>query len=398
MSVNPLSDLKVLDISDGIAGSYCSSLLADYGAEVIKIEPPVTGDPIRSFGPFPSQQPDPETSGLFIHLNANKKGITLNLQSESGAMLFQQLIKVSDIVIESFDPGYLDSIGLGYQVLESINPALVVTSITPFGQSGPYRDYKSTDIGIFAMSGRMYVHGVETGSPLAYGPDVIWYQIGATAAAATMSAIFSSNNYGIGQQLDISCLEAVTGNVDNRLLFFEYTGEPTSRTRWPGGLPQGAYPCADGYVIFGVGYDRYFKRLCHAMEMPWIYSDPRWANYSARTNNSHAFEMLFLEWLLPRTRNEIFRTCQSNRVMCAPLLSFEELIQDDQLSTRGFFSAIHHPAVGHHTTMGPPFMLSNTPTKTKEPSPLLGQHNSVIYGQLGYTELQLSQFRTAGIV
>ena len=398
MSVNPLSDLKVLDVSDGIAGSYCSSLLAEYGAEVIKIEPPITGDPTRSSGPFPSQQPDLETSGLFIHLNANKKGITLNLESKSGAMLFQQLTKVSDIVIESFDPGYLDSIGLGYQVLESINPALVMTSITPFGQSGPYRDYKSTDIGIFAMSGRMYVHGLEKDSPLAYGPDVIWYQIGATAAAATMSAIFSSNNYGIGQQLDMSCLEAVTGNVDNRLLFFEYTGEPTSRTRWPGGLPQGAYPCADGYVIFGVGYDRYFKRLCHAMEMPWIYSDPRWANYSARTNNSEAFEMLFLEWLLTRTRNEIFRTCQSNRVMCAPLLSFEELIQDDQLSTRGFFSAIQHPTVGQHNTMGPPFMLSHTPAKNKEPAPMLGEHNATIYGQLGYTALQLSQFRTEGVV
>jgi len=398
MVLTPLKDIRVLDISNGIAGSYCSSLLAEYGADVIKVEPPVIGDPTRELGPFPSNITDAERSGLFIHLNSNKKGITLNIHSDTGAELFRQLAKTSDVIVESFNPGYLQSLGLGYDDLEALNPGLVMTSITPFGQFGPYKDYKATDFGLFAMSGRMYVHGLANDSPLAYGPDVIWYQIGTTAAAATMSGIFSSFGYGVGQQIDLSCLEALTANVDNRILFFDYTGKITPRTRWPGGLPQGAYPCADGYMIFGVGYDRYFRRLCDAMCMSWIYSDPRWANYTSRTNNSEEFEIIFLQWLLSKTRNEIFRICESNRVMCAPLLSFEELIQDDQLSARGFFSRLQHQTIGDYPTMGPPFVLSHTPARIKESSPVLGEHNRIVYAELGYTDQQLFEFRAAGIL
>ena len=219
-----LSDVRVLDLSDNIAGAYCAQLLASCGAEVIKIEPPLLGDLTRASGPFPGDLPDQEKSGLFMHLNGNKKGITLNIATESGQAVLKKLVAKTDVLIETFAPAYLPSLGLDFQDLEHVNPALVMTSITSFGQTGPYKDFKATDIGVFAMSGRMYVHGLPGMAPLPYAPDVIWYQVGATAAAATMGGIFNAKFQGVGQQVDVSALESLIGNVDSRCLFLRIYG------------------------------------------------------------------------------------------------------------------------------------------------------------------------------
>ena len=164
-----------------------------------------------------------------MHLNGNKKGITLDIATDSGQAVLKKLVAKSDVLIETFAPTYLPSLGLGFQDLEHVNPTLVMTSITPFGQTGPYKSFKATDIGVFAMSGRMYVHGLPGMAPLPYAPDVIWYQVGATAAAATMGGLFTARFQGVGQQVDVSALESLIGNVDSRCLFYEYTGVKTTR-------------------------------------------------------------------------------------------------------------------------------------------------------------------------
>ena len=394
-----LADVKVLDLGDSIACNYCTRLLADYGADVIKIEVPGYGDPTRNVGPFPGDLPDSEMSGLFIHLNGNKRGVTLDITTSSGGRIFRDLVKRSDIVVEGFDPGYLATIGFSDETLREFNPGLVHTAITPFGQTGPYSGYKATDVGIFAMSGRMYVHGLPDEMPLSYGPNVVWYQVATTAAVATMGALFGSRLHGIGQMVDIAAIEALAGNVDNRPLFYEYTGLKTSRHRWPGGVPQGAYPCKDGYIVFGVGYDRYFQRLCEAMGRPDIYEDPRWANSQARSDNSEEFEAILIGWTMEFTKEDIFELCQAHRVMCAPLLSFEELFRNPQLVAREYFLENQYDNAGSFTETGAPFKMTESPWRFYRRAPLLGEHNAQVYcKELGYSGDDLASLRASGVI
>ncbi len=399
MTEQALSDVRVLDLSDNVAGAYCARMLADYGAEVVKVEPPLHGDPARRVGPFPADLPDPEKSGLFIHLNGNKRGVTLNVASKAGRRILKELAAGADVIVETFSPGYLPSLGLGFADLRPLNPALVMTSITPFGQSGPYRGYKASEAGVFAMSGRMHPHGLAERAPLPYAPDVVWRQVGVTAAAATVGALFGARLQGIGRQVDASSLEALAGNVDNRPLFYAYTGVKTPRERWPGGIPQGAYPCADGYVVFGVGYDVYFRRLCDAMGRPDIFRDPRWASIQARTRNAEEFEAIFIEWLMQRSKREVFELCQAHRVMCAPVLSFEEMLQDPQLKARSFFTTLDHPGVGPLPAPGFPFKMTRTPARERLPAPLLGQHNVDVFCKgLGYSRAEMARLREGGVI
>jgi crotonobetainyl-CoA:carnitine CoA-transferase CaiB-like acyl-CoA transferase len=393
-----LSDVRVLDISDGVAGGYCARLLADYGANVLKVEPPFHGDSTRRAGPFPDDIPDPEKSGLHLHVNANKRGITLDITQPAGREILKKLVKDVDILVECFKPGYLTGLGLGHDDLEKVNTALVTLSITPVGQTGPYKDFHATDVGVFAMSGRMYSHGQPDREPLPYTLDVIWYQVAVTAAAAVMGALFAARIQGIGQQVDVSALEALLGNVDNRPLFYEYTGNKTPRSKWPGGIPQGAYPCADGYVVFGVGYDRYFRRLCDAMGHPDIYKDPRFATNAERTRNAEAFEEIFLEWTLQHTKQEIFETCQAHRVMCAPINNWEDLMKDPQLVERGYFAHMEHPKAGKLPVTGAPVKMHGTPWSLRRPAPTLGQHNAEVYAALGYTTDDLAHVRAHGAI
>lgn len=399
MKNGALDDIKVLDLGQDISAPYCAKLLADYGAEVIKVEPHGQGDSARRMGPFPGDVPNPEKSGLFLHLNMNKKGITLNLHTREGAKILKELVKRADILVENYDPSYLPSLGLGYEDLEQVNPRLVMTSITPFGQTGPYRDYKATEMGVFAMSGRMYTHGLPEREPLRYAPDISWFQTGTTAAVSTLAALFVSRAEGVGQQVDVSAMEALVGNMDNRVLYYEYTGVKSRRGDFPSGFPQGAYPCQDGYVTFGVGQQRFFQRLCQAMGRTDLSEDPRFATSDARTENLDELEAIFLGWMMEHTKREIFEICQEVRVPCSPLLGPDELLDDPQLKAREFFVEADHPQAGRLTYPGAPFRMTQTPLRVRSPAPLLGQHNTEIFsGGLGYSKEDLVLLRSTGTI
>ena len=388
MPDSALSDVIVLDLSDNIAGAYCGRMLSGFGADVIKVEPPGVGDWTRGIGPFPGDVPHGEKSGLFLHLNAGKRSLALDLEEQEGREVLKRLASKAHIIIETSPPGFMASMGLGFDVLKEANPSLVMTSITPFGQTGPYRNFRATDFGVFAMSGRMYVHGLLDREPLAYAPDVVWYQVGATAAAATMGALFVSRRQGVGQRVDVSAQETLTGNVDSRCLFYEYTGVKTSRERWPGGIPQGAYPCQDGYVVMGVGYDVYFRRLCDAMGMPEVAEDPRFAESEERSRNAEEFDALFIEWLMQHTKREVFELCQAHKVMCAPVLSFEELMEDPQLKARGYFGRVKHPQVVELPELGAPVKMSETPWLSAQRAPMLGEHTEEVLKALSGVEVE----------
>ena len=394
-----LSDIKVLDLGSHISAPYCAKLLADYGAEVIKVEPPVKGDRARHLGPFPQDIPDAEASGLFLHLNGNKKGVTLDLSSRDGARILKQLVAEADVVVENFPPSFLSSVNLDYDTLEPVNPRLVMTSITPFGRTGPYRDYKATDMGVFAMSGRMYIHGLADRPPLRYAPEISWFQAGATAAVATMGAFFVSKLQNVGQHVDVSAMDTLVNNVDNRPLYYAYTGIKGTRGNWPGGFPQGAYPCKDGYVMFGVGYERFFRRLCHAIGMADLLETPEFGTPEARSEHLEELEALFIGWLMDHDKQEIFETCQRAGVMCAPLLNPGELLEDPQLKARGFFRYVDHPHAGRMAYPGPPFRLTLGHPETNSPAPKVGQHNEEVYcHNLGYSRADLVRLRSAGTI
>ena len=397
--MGPLDDVKVLDLGRHISGPWCAKQLADYGARVIKVEPPGTGDPARRMGPFPDDIPHLEKSGLFLHVNSGKQSVTLDIASHEGAGILKELAQWADVLVENLSPTYLSSFGLGYEELESLNPRLVMTSISPFGATGPYRDYLATEIGVFAMGGRMHAHGLPDREPLRYAPDISWFQAGATAAVATMGALFVSRFQDVGQHVDISAAEAQVGNVDNRPLHYAYSGVDSARNYTPGGFPLGAYPCADGYVVFGVVYDLFFRRLCQAMEMTDLLEDPRFATPDARAEHVDILEPILLEWTTQRTKREIFDVCQRYRVLCSPIFSPEDLREDPQLRARDYFVELDHPEAGRLTYPGLPIRMSGSPGKVAGPAPTLGQHNIEVFCELlGHPKEELSFLRYEGAI
>src|SRR5919204_5999688 len=219
MTDTALADVRVLDLTHHIAGPYCTKLLADFGADVIKIERPDGGTPARRYGPFPQDEPHPEKSALFLHLNTNKRGITLNLKSTAGRDLFKALVREVDILVENFSPRVMPSLGLAYETVEQLNPGLVMTSISNFGQTGPYRDYKAQDLVIYAMGGPMQQTGVPEREPLKMAGNLMQYQGGAIAATATMVGLYAAQLQGIGEHVDVGLFETHAGTVDRRSTF-----------------------------------------------------------------------------------------------------------------------------------------------------------------------------------
>ncbi len=406
MSEQALSDVKVLDLTWHIAGPYCTKLLADYGAEVIKVEKPGEGEPARRMGPFFKDDPHPEKSGLFLHLNTNKKGITLNLKSAKGKNILKELVKDADILVESFRPHVMPSLGLDYETLEQINPKLLMTSISSFGQTGPYRDFKASEIVEYAMGGEMYSTGTAGREPLKLGGNVTQYQAGTVAAVSTMGGLFSAQSQGVGQHVDVSIMETQAGSTDRRIIYLlGYACAGVITTRWPPPrdavrmmiLPQGVYPCKDGFVNT-LSLPQWWPRYLEAMEMPELKDDPRFQNiFSAEAGME--FDAIWYSWLADRTKDELFEIFRRANIASAPVNSPEDILSNPHLKAREYFTEIDHPETGKVTYPGAPIHMMETPSKARYPAPLLGQHNKEIYcDRLGYTREDLVKLRESGII
>ncbi|MCP4751929.1 MAG: CoA transferase, partial [Proteobacteria bacterium] len=325
-----LVDIKVLDLTHYVAGPYCTKLLADYGADVVKIEMPGLGDGARRMGPFLGDDPHPEKSGLFLHLNTNKKSITLNLKSQTGVDILKKLVKEADVLVESFAPGVLDRLGLGYRVLEEINPALVKTSISNFGQTGSYRGYKATEIVLFAMGPHMITEGEPDLEPLRYPGYKSQYLAGTHAATATMGALFGSRTSGVGQEVDVSIIECLSSLPEGaaKLLRRVFSGEEGVRVgyRAEGLYPLGYYPCQDGAIhVFGIT-PSHWPRIVEWMGRPELADDPRFTDPHQRLENEGEFEVMFLDFLMDKTQSELFRTAQEHRLPVAPMNLINEVL------------------------------------------------------------------------
>jgi crotonobetainyl-CoA:carnitine CoA-transferase CaiB-like acyl-CoA transferase len=401
-----LSDVKVLDLTHYITGSYCTKLLADYGADVIKVEKPGEGDPARRMAPFYGNVPHLEKSGLFLYLNTNKRGITLNLKVRTGKKIFKELVKRVDILVENFSPRVMPELGLGYGTLENVNPKLVMTSISNFGQTGPYRDFKASELIISGMGHAMNTQGEPEREPIKMAGNLLQYNAGVMAAVATMVALFGSRLHGIGQQVDMSIMETQLCSIDRRA--FNLVGhaynptEVSLRSPYGAGMgfPSGNYPCKDGYFsIVGPARLGFWPRVVDMLEMPELLEDPRFCTAEAqgRQENAEAFMQIFLPWCMERTEEEILRLGQAKRVLVAPVKNARDLVDDPHMNARDYFVVIEHPATGKIKYPGAPFRVGNA-FQIRRPAPLLGQHNEEVYGQLGYGKEDLVKLSETGVI
>lgn len=398
MAEQVLSNIRVLDLTHHIAGPYCTKLLADYGAEVIKVERPGSGDPARALGPFPADEPHPERSGIFLHLNTNKLGITLNLKTPTGVAILKRLAQDADIVVENFRPGALASLGLSYAVLAQGNPRLVLTHISNFGQTGPYRDYKATELTAFALGSRMSLMGEADKPPVRYAGNVVQYLAGTKAAAATMVAFFGALVHGIGQEVDVSIQEVLLSGVDNRLVFYDYTKEIPHRSDSAGA---GYVTCADGHVQFPVAaiQTRQWNRLVQLLGRPELKEDPRFLTPALRTQHRGDIEAIVRPWLMTQNKRDITTAAQAVGVFAGPVLDIGEVLEDPHHSERGYFVEIEHPVAGRLRYPGGAFKMQEGGWEVRCPAPLLGQHNQEIYcGRLGYSQADLVRLRALEVI
>ena len=383
-----LDDVVVLDLTDHIAGPYATRLLADYGADVIKVERP-SGDVARTLGPHQGQTADPERSGLFFYLNCNKRGVVLDLTTDDGREALAALAARADLVVESYPPGELARLGVGFEFFHAVKPSLPVVSITSFGQAGPYRDYHLTELPLFAFAGEMYSMGLPEREPVKMAGTAALFESGAAAAVGLMGALFASRRHGIGQHVDISLADTQLASVDRRMaaaIAFQFSGHHTVRTPAMGaGTPQGIYPCADGYVDFTSGFiypDRVAEMLSHP---DWL-TEERFQDPAAMRTTPALIEewnVYFLEWCLARTKREIWEEARRARLICGPLFTMADLHEDEHFRSRGFWASIDHPAMGAVEMGGRPFIMGKGGWQLRRPAPLLGEHTTEVLAEAG---------------
>ncbi len=381
-----LFGLRVLDLADP-KGVYCTKLLADLGAEVIRIEPP-GGDPMRRIGPFFHDEQDPEKSLYFFHFNTNKRSVTIDLEDKAGQEIFKKLIRRADILVETFQPGYLDRLGLGYQSLKHLNPALIVTSITGFGQTGPWRDYKSCDIVGLATGGLLHICGWPDRPPQRMGGSQAHYMASVQAASGTLMALYHRQITGEGQHVDVSMQQSVPVCMQAAILQFQRTGEMRKRTGDQIILPgQGIFPCKDGYVDIGqLSAVMWWDRLVRWLDSEGSAGDLTDAKYRdpfyrTRKDAIQHINEVIKAFTATRTKSEIFHGGQRKGVVIGPVNTPKDIANDPQLRGRNFFALVEHPELGAALQyLGAPFRLSATPWRISRRAPSIGEDNDAILG------------------
>jgi len=402
-----LEGLSVVELAGFISGPYCGMLLAGLGAGVTKIEEPGIGDISRRCGPFPSDIPHPDRSGLFLYLNRNKQEITLNVKTATGREILLRLLKDANVFIEDMPPKLSKRLKLDYGHLSKVNPQLLVVSITPFGQTGPYRDYKAYAINASGIGGMSPIVGEPNREPLTPPFSLGHFQTGIIAANAIMFGLLAQKRIGKGQHIDLSEAESWaifhTGNVVSA---FIYSGRKRSRRghRTPAPYPYTILPCKDGYIsmiaLRGSEWKRFLEVVGDGEVPEWYASDARFKDrLRAGLEYADILDDLLSPWLMSHTKEEIFAYCREKHIPFTPVRSIDEVVNWEQLNQRGYFSEIECPETGKFKCPGPPFRFSQSLWSLDQPAPSLSEHNYKIYHKrLGYSEEQMVQLRRMNII
>jgi crotonobetainyl-CoA:carnitine CoA-transferase CaiB-like acyl-CoA transferase len=397
-----LAGIRILELCTMAAGPFCAKVLADMGAEVIKVEKPGHGDESRRRGPFPGDVPHSERSGLFLYMNTNKLGITLDHASDRGKDILKELIKQCDILVEDCPAGAMSHLGLGYEVLCNLNPGLVMTSITAFGQTGPYRDYKAYPLNSIHSCGEGYV--TPSGSPFPDRPPVKLggfageYEVGVYAALGTLVALYYRDRTGKGQHIDISKQEALT--VSCLFDHLPYAMVGMTPTRLMPRVPEtGVVPCKDGHVMCVSLEQAFWLRIREQMGNPDWTKAEWYEDQDGRREHAAEVRERLEDWARSRTKRELHEGALDNGVALSPFLTTAEIMRSDLLKSRGFFAEIDHPRAGRFTYITAPYHFSRTPWHCQRAAPMLGEHNDTVYCQrLGYTEQEVARLAGLGII
>ena len=390
-----LSDIKVLDLTRVLAGPYATMLLADLGAEIIKIEQPEKGDDSRAFGPYKNGE-----SAYFMSINRNKESITLNLKAPEGKEILKELVKQVDILVENFRPGTMEKLGLGYDVLKEINPRLIYASSTGYGQTGPYSQRPAYDAVVQAMGGIMSITGQPDGVPTRVGTSIGDITAGLFCAAGILAALHERERSGVGQMVDVAMLDCQVAILENAISRFEFTGEiphPIGN-RHPSIVPFEPFDTLTTPIMLAAGNDRLWVTLCGLMELD-LADDPRFKTNPLRNENYAALRPILAERFMTKTAEEWQQMFDDAGIPCGPINTVDKVVTNEQVVAREMILEVEHPTAGATRIPGIPIKLSRTPGEIRLPAPVLGAETEKILTRcLNLTPEQIADLREKQVI
>ncbi len=391
-----LQNVKVLDLTKVLAGPYCGSILADFGADVIKIEPPKIGDDGRQYGPYQNGE-----SLYYANLNRGKRGITLNLKSEQGKKIFLDLVKKADVLIENYRPGVMKRLGLDYEELKKVNPGLIYGAITGFGSTSPYARRPGYDIISQAMGGMMSVTGQEGDPPTRSGNALGDILGGMNLTLGILLALQARSVTGSGQYVDISLVDSIAASLEQAWQRYFVSGVLPTRhgNSYDAIAPYDSYEAKDGYLVIGCGNQKLFEVFCNEiLKRPEVIKDERFLDVPLRVKNNKALKVIIEEWLKEQTVESAVEQILAVGIPAAPIWNLKQLSESAHAQARGMFTEVEHPIAGEMKLNSSPIKLDETPAEIRFASPSLGQHNKEVLSELHYTEQEIAEFERNGVI
>ncbi|MDQ1186496.1 CaiB/BaiF CoA transferase family protein [Agrobacterium larrymoorei] len=391
----PLKGIRVIELARVLAGPWAGQMLADMGADVIKVESPDGGDDTRAWGPpFVEGKDGDNLSAAYYHsTNRGKRSITVDLKTEEGRQIVRRLVKTADVVIENFKRGGLEKYGLDYQSLRALNPKLIYCSITGFGQTGPYADFAGYDYIVQGMSGFMSITGEPDGQPMKAGVAVADIFTGIYSVSAIQAALIYAIRTGQGQHIDMALLDVQSAVLANQNMNYLISGRPPVRlgNAHPNISPYEVVPTADGFLILAVGNDGQFKRLCKILGIDAVADDERYATNKARVAHKLDVRQIVSTETLKWMKRDLLTACESNAVPAGPINSIEEMFADPQIQARGLRIDLEAADGTVIPGVRTPIVLSETPLRYDRPSPRLGEHQAEVLAELDDIERNIAQ-------
>lgn len=392
-----LRDITVLDLTRVLAGPYCTMMLADFGARVIKIEMPGKGDDTRSMGPFKNG-----SSMYYANVNRNKRGVTLNLKAPEGKKLFLELVRKADVVVENYRPGVMDRLGLGYEVLRQVNERIIYAAVSGFGSYGRYAYRPGYDIIAQSYGGLMSITGEVGGQPLRVGNAMGDVLGGMNLTIGILTALHARSLTGKGQRVDVALVDSVVSSLETGTQRFFASGKQPEMmgNRYAAAYPYDAFPAKDGRFVIGCANDKLFGLLCGVMGREDLLEDPRFKTNAARCENYQALGLEIEKWSRQHTVDQAVEQIEQAGIPVSPINDLPRVTSDPHIvEDREMFVPLEHPVIGPMRVNGNPVKLLDTMPQIKTPAPALGQDNAVIYGELlGLTEEDLAALKEKNVI
>jgi crotonobetainyl-CoA:carnitine CoA-transferase CaiB-like acyl-CoA transferase len=396
MSAGPLSGIKVLDLSRVLAGPYCTMILGDLGAEVIKVEAPGGSDDTRAWGP-PYQN---KLSAYYLCTNRNKQSLTLNLKEEQGRKILKKWIQSSDVLLHNFKTGTMEKWGLDYETLSELNPGLIFCSISGFGKSGPYKAYPGYDFVIQAMSGLMSITGTSESGPLKVGVAITDVLTGLYANVAIQAALFERQTSGKGQEIELSLFDSAIAslvNVGSNYLVSKKVPRPLGNLH-PNIAPYQTLPTADGQMVLAVGNDHQFRAMCRVIGLTELSSDQRFVTNEKRVAHRVELESILSERLRTKPSKEWTELLLNVGVPCGPINNLDVVFEDEHVKARGLVQHIEHPTAGTVSFVGNPIRFSRSEITYAHHPPEAGEHTENLLSQHGFTSEEIKKLKDLRII